>query len=357
MANHLAYLGLQEHGFDSHQWNVPVHVLLQGASDFTLQLSAGHVPVSLSDLLYKACNIDDTVCATSFLPETNEIWYLVGKALAHIPEFDEPRFQDPLQYVAFQHVNSLSGWNKALVQYYIPGYAMAIVCMARRTQFTVPNKTSTVDTLAFCVRRPYDPGWVCENQVEITSMAYILQLSAGNATYLGTVPLQEVYLNPGMTAVATGGQHGTITLRSVPSVDEYQVGTLQAQAPWDVLCASSCTRYDPRTRLGWLLRVQGRVSITWICDSLMLTNTVFLWCITVYLVVLQWVFLRHSHICLVAVYLSKSVLGISILFVTFWGNANLQTLTTTWCKTQLTHLMPPYLQSRGQPRWRLLSAS
>ncbi|KDO34938.1 hypothetical protein SPRG_01000 [Saprolegnia parasitica CBS 223.65] len=43
---------------------------------------------------------------------------------------------------------------------------------------------------------------------------------------------------------------------------------------------------------------------------------------------LQWVYLRRSTICLGPVYMSKSVVGLVILFVGFWGNANLQTLTT-----------------------------
>ncbi|OQR88743.1 hypothetical protein ACHHYP_06661 [Achlya hypogyna] len=66
----------------------------------------------------------------------------------------------------------------------------------------------------------------------------------------------------------------------------------------------------------------------WQCDSLMLTSSGILWLTAVYLIVLQCRFLRHSRICTVPVYMSKNVVGITVLAVAFYGNKKLQTLTT-----------------------------
>ncbi|OQR91505.1 hypothetical protein THRCLA_22457 [Thraustotheca clavata] len=74
--------------------------------------------------------------------------------------------------------------------------------------------------------------------------------------------------------------------------------------------------------------MQGVETMTWKCDSLMLTNSIVLWCITIYLLILQFIFLRKSVICVMPVYMSKNVVGAAILFVAFWGNNNLQTLST-----------------------------
>ncbi|OQR88546.1 hypothetical protein ACHHYP_06758, partial [Achlya hypogyna] len=66
----------------------------------------------------------------------------------------------------------------------------------------------------------------------------------------------------------------------------------------------------------------------WQCDSLMFTNAVVLFLVALNVCVVQIIFLRRSHICYIPVYMSKNVLGAVILFVAYWGNANLQTLTT-----------------------------
>ncbi|KDO28623.1 hypothetical protein SPRG_06479 [Saprolegnia parasitica CBS 223.65] len=338
IANSVVYLGFNAHMFDSYQWHVPVFTLLEASS--SLRSNTSHAPtigtVSLSDLLYKDCGIRDTVCADAFVPETNQIWSHIGLAFCQIPDFKTPRFQDASEDIRFQHVNSLSGWNKALVQYYIPGYATAITCMARRASISINGGASLVDTLAFCSHRAYDPKWRCENDVPLDTPVYVLQLQKATAIYLGSLHMRDVYLNGGATAVARSDRYRHVLLGPIPSVDEYQVGIVQASTPWDILCASRCYDYNPSTRLGWLLELQGRVSLRWKSSFLMLTNAIFLWCAIAYFAILQKLFVKQSQISLVAVCLSKNVVGISILFVTFWGNSNLQTLTTYFSQNDVT---------------------
>ncbi|KAF0713915.1 hypothetical protein As57867_004144, partial [Aphanomyces stellatus] len=130
------------------------------------------------------------------------------------------------------------------------------------------------------------------------------------------------------TAQVTGGLSGSQFIRTVPAIDEYMGGIVQASAPWDILGVTQCYDYNPATRLGMLLQIQGVVTMTWKCDSLMVTNSIVLWGMAIYLVALQLIFLRRSVICSVPVYMSKNVVGLAILFVAFYGNENLQALTT-----------------------------
>ncbi|KDO28625.1 hypothetical protein SPRG_06480 [Saprolegnia parasitica CBS 223.65] len=337
IANADVYMGLVHNAFDSNQFHVPVFTLLEGASTLrlegTTQIARGSI--SLSHLLYHACGIHDMACATAFLPDTNQIWSHIGLAFHQIPDFETPRFQDTSEDIRFQHVNSLSGWNKALVQYYIPGYATAITCMIRRANYSINGDASLVDTLAFCSHRAYDPKWRCENDVPDDTRFFLFQLRMAESVYLGSLLMRDVYFNPGATATAVRGAHGDTTLGPVTAVDEYQAGVLQASAPWDVLPASRCYDYDPSTGLGWLLQMQGRVNVRWACSSILRMNTILLWILTAYYTTLQWLFARQSRICLVAVCLSKNVLGITVLFVTIWGNANLQTLTTYFAQNPI----------------------
>ncbi|KDO28626.1 hypothetical protein SPRG_06481 [Saprolegnia parasitica CBS 223.65] len=330
IANSVAYMGMNEHDFGAHQWHVPVLTLLEATS--SLHFNASLVPttgtVSLSDLMYKACSIHNQTCANAFAPESAQIWNLIGLAFRQIPDIDTPRFQDASEDVRFQHVNNLSGWNKVLAQYYIPGYATAITCMARRVKFSINGNASGVDTLAFCSRRAYDPKWRCENDVPPDTPVYVVQLQKATTVYLGAVLMRDIHLNPGVTATAVGGPHGPASISTVPSIDEYQVGILQVSAPWDVLAASRCYAYSHETRLGWLLHVRGRVSIRWTCDAILLPNAITLLGATLYYCMHQWIFAAESQISLVVVCLSKNVLGFVILVVTFWDNTNLQTLTT-----------------------------
>ncbi|KDO16785.1 hypothetical protein SPRG_17728, partial [Saprolegnia parasitica CBS 223.65] len=333
IANTPIFLGHQYESFTSNQFNIPVRTLLRASIPFPLSTSMTlDTTLSLSDLLYKKCGVRDEACATSFLPRSNEIWYLVAKAFALIPNFDQPRFQNSTQTITIQHINNLSGWNKATAQFSIDGHDMAITCMVRRASFNLasaPASSAVIDSIAFCSPRKFDPNWICENKVALDVATYAIQVSRGTTSYLGVAARKQVYLNPGHIATFMDGPLGPVLLRTVRAIDEYQGGILQMHAPWDVLPACSCIgTLDEATGLGWLEQIQGMVTMTWECDSLMLTNAIILWVLAVDFTSLQWVYLRRSAICLGPVYMSKSVVGLVILFVGFWGNANLQTLTT-----------------------------
>ncbi|OQR97121.1 hypothetical protein ACHHYP_12652 [Achlya hypogyna] len=333
IANTPVFFGVVMEAFTYNQWDVPVNMLLQGDGLVFTNYSGAPVDgtVSASDLLYKKCGVNDQGCAAAFLGNSNQIWSAVGKAFSLIPNFDQPLFQDPKQTIKFKHINNLSGWNKAVVQFYIDGHDMAITCMIRRTNFYLTQAASTsavVDSLAYCSQRTFDPKWMCENEVDVSVNTYAIQVNKGVATYIGVCKRGDIYLNAGHTAVVTGGLSGSYFVSTVPAIDEYQGGIVQASAPWDVLGVSQCYTYDFNTNLGWLLQIQGVVTMTWQCDSLMVTNSIVLWVITVYLVVLQLVFLRQSAICCGPVYMSKNAVGLFILLVAFWGNENLQSLTT-----------------------------
>ncbi|ETW06967.1 hypothetical protein H310_03070 [Aphanomyces invadans] len=319
--------------FDYNQWDVPVNTLLQGFGDINMTYSSSPIDrtVSLSNLLYKACGMNDQGCAATFLGDTNQVWMAVGKAFSLIPNFDQPLFQDPTKLVKFKHINNLSGWNKAVVQFYIDGHDMAITCMVRRTSFYLSQEaesTATVDSLAYCSERKYDPKWMCENEVGLDVNTYAIQVNKGVATYIGVCKRSQIYLHAGHTAQVTGGLSGSQFIQTVPAVIEYMGGIIQASAPWDVLGVSQCYTYNFNTNLGWLLQIQGVVTMTWKCDSLMVTNSIVLWAMSIYLVALQLIFLRRSVICSVPVDMSKSIIGLAILFVAFYGNENLQALTT-----------------------------
>ncbi|EQC41326.1 hypothetical protein SDRG_01300 [Saprolegnia diclina VS20] len=323
IANTPVYLGLVQEGFTSNLYNVPINILLEGRSSVT----ATSTRASLSDLLYKACR--DRSCANEFTAASNELWATVGAALALIPDFDQPRFQDPHETVKFQHINNLSGWNKATAQFYISGHDMAITCMVRRASFVSAAHTQPiVDSLAFCSQRPYDPQWVCETDVEASVHTYAIQVRNGVAAYIGVTPRNQVYFNPNHVAIFRGSSLGDVALSTIPSINEYHRGFVQASAAWDVLVAARCTNLDRTTKLGWLLQCQGYVTMTWKCNSLMPSNAAVLLVMVLYLVLVQSVFLRHSHICCVPVDMSKNVIGVAILLVAFAGNENLQALTT-----------------------------
>ncbi|OQR84360.1 hypothetical protein ACHHYP_13484 [Achlya hypogyna] len=59
----------------------------------------------------------------------------------------------------------------------------------------------------------------------------------------------------------------------------------------------------------------------------MLTSAVTLWLTVLYLLLLQIRYLWFSRICSVPVHMSKNAMGVAILAVAYWGNANFQTLT------------------------------
>ncbi|EQC31191.1 hypothetical protein SDRG_11116 [Saprolegnia diclina VS20] len=331
LANTSVFMGLNVATYTTNKFAIPITVLLQGTT--TLQLSAPlpfEAKLSLTTLVYAACSKRNTTCANGFQSTSDQLWGHVAKTLALIPDLDDPLFADPTQTVTVQHINNLSGWNKPMAQISIPGHDMAITCMIKRATFyrsSAPPSTAEVDSIAFCSMRKFDPKWICENDAALDANTYAIRASQGKATYLGVAPRSDVYLNPGYLATFRSGATA-MRLTTLTFYDEYQRGILRTLAPWDVLPESSCAALNTDTGLGWLLHTQGLVTMVWESDALMLTNSVVLWLLTAYLVALQLMFLRHSVVCSVCVYMSKTVVDLAILFVSFYGNANLQTLTT-----------------------------
>ncbi|OQR93364.1 hypothetical protein ACHHYP_02602 [Achlya hypogyna] len=331
IANTPVHLGLTALAFTYNQWQVPVTTLLQGRGSFVPGNSSSLVvpaSLSLSDILFRACGINDDTCAAGVLPTTNLIWTLLGTAFASIPGFADPTFQDPTVTVQFNHINNLNGFNKPAVQYFVPGHATAITCLMRRASFQMPpTARPVVDSLAFCSPRTYDPKWVCENEVAGDVPTYVFRLVHGSTSYLGAVARGVIYMNAGTPAFLVGS-NTSVVLAPVPIVDEYQGGIVQDSAPWDVLPACDCSHFNAATRRGWLLQIQGVVTMTWRCTNVLVSSAFVLLGITLYLVVVQFVFLRWSIVCTVPVYLSKNIVGFTILFLAFWNNSELQTLTT-----------------------------
>ena len=331
LANTSVFLGINFSSYTTNKFAIPITTLLQGTT--TLQLSAPlpfDATISLTTLVYAQCGKRNTTCANGFQSTSHQLWGHVAKTLALVPNFDDPLFTDPTQTVTIQHINNMSGWNKPMVQISIPGHDMAITCMIKRATFypaSAPASTAEVDSIAFCSTRKYDPKWICENDAALDANTYAIRVGKGKATYLGVAPRSDVYLNPGYLATFRNGATA-IRLTTLTFYDEYQRGILRTLAPWDVLAEASCASLDVETGLGWLLQCKGLVTMVWESDALMLTNSVVLWLVTAYLVALQLMFLRHSVVCSVSTYLSKTVVDLAILFVSFYGNANLQTLTT-----------------------------
>ncbi|KDO34929.1 hypothetical protein SPRG_00991 [Saprolegnia parasitica CBS 223.65] len=356
MANTPVFMGLNIETFTSNQFNIPINALLQASDSVLLSIKNASVDasISLSDLHYKECAMQDKACARAFLPRSNDIWRLVARSFALIPNFDQPRFQNATQTIKIQHINNLSGWNKATAQFSLAEHDVAITCMPRRASFypaASPASSATVDTLAFCSQRKFDPDWICENDVPLDANTYAIQVSHGQATYIGVAARRQVYLNPGHVATFTGGLHGDMRLGPVEAIDEYDGGIVQVLAPWDVLPFGSCATLNTATGLGWLMDMQGYVTLLWTCESIFFQSALVLWLLTVYLVLLQFVFLRHSVICCVPVYLSKNVIGPVILLLSFYGDRSLQTLSTymyqnpSFGKAYLVYIGPAQLAS------------
>ncbi|OQR80511.1 hypothetical protein ACHHYP_17498 [Achlya hypogyna] len=169
---------------------------------------------------------------------------------------------------------------------------------------------------------------MCENEVGPDVNTFVIRMNNGVGAYLGVTPRSQLYMNAGKVATLRGGAFGSVNLVTVATTDEYQGGIIQAKAPWDMVPATDCHNYNFQSKLGWLMQTQGSVSMIWQSDSLMFTNAVVLFLVALDLCVIQVVFLRHSRICCIPVHMSKTPLGAVILFVAYWGNANLQTLTT-----------------------------
>ncbi|OQR89004.1 hypothetical protein THRCLA_09971, partial [Thraustotheca clavata] len=309
IANAPIFIGLNTQLFNHNIFNVPVTILLQGNGSFhTSNASSCDTIVSLGDLLSSA----------ALMNHVKMIIYLKrqkpGQSNSH-----------------FQHINNLYGWNKATAQFYVDDHDMAMTCMVRRANYSMTSQGETfsvIDSVAFCSESTYDPKWICENVVDDGANTYAIQISKGEVTYIGVTKRKEVYMNAGAIANFTGGKYGPVFLQTVNAINEYQQEILQANAVFDVVPFGDCSNYNYQTKLGWLLQLQGSTTMTWQCDSLMDTNSLVLWCMTLYQAALQIFFLPQSAICIIPVQSSKNIVGLAILFVVFWGNENIQTLST-----------------------------
>ena len=200
-----------------------------------------------------------------------------------------------------------------MVHFSIPNHDVAITCFIRRVRFfpaAPPASFAVVDT--FCSQRTFDLNYICENEVGLDV----------------AVQRGDVYYRPGYTSTYLGGPISPMRLEPVPVNSECEGGVVQVMATWDIVGACNCATLNKATGLVWLLQQKDIMTMFWTCDSLLLQSALVLWCLTVYLVWLQFGFLRHSVICCAPIYLSKNVIGPVILLLTFYGNHSLQTLGT-----------------------------
>ncbi|GLE07085.1 hypothetical protein PINS_up016954 [Pythium insidiosum] len=337
LANKPINLGVVENAWFRDIFEVPVYTFLQGdttaervAQDLAANLT--HGTQSLADLQYDQCGKRDPLCADALRANTERVLLLLARAFQSVSGFDAPAFVTALDHVRMQYVNTLSGFNTPVVQYSLPGERDAVVCIVRRNRFRVAQEQETleeIDSVALCSRRAFDPDWICENEVDMATATYVFRVNLGRAVYLGETPRRELYYNPGNVARLKGGPRGTALLSAVIAIDEYNGGVLQASAPYDVAPAYLCKgTFDASTNTGMRWQGQGVVSMTWRANSLMVTNSLVLWALTMLLAVLQLAYLRRSSVCVVPVYLAKSIVGPIILGFVCYGNYNVQVLTT-----------------------------
>ncbi|OQR84041.1 hypothetical protein ACHHYP_13974, partial [Achlya hypogyna] len=150
LANKSVFAGLLIQAFTYNQFDVPVTTLLQSSSvvnSLSAPLTSTQATWSAADLHFKACGVNDASCAAAFLPESNAVWSTVCNTFKSIPDFDQPVFQDPNQTITLQHINNLSGWNKATAQFSIANHATAITCLIRRALITFEAQSPVVDAL------------------------------------------------------------------------------------------------------------------------------------------------------------------------------------------------------------------
>ncbi|EQC25748.1 hypothetical protein SDRG_16409 [Saprolegnia diclina VS20] len=336
IANVWTPFGLLSHELDSPAWSVPVHTLLRGQTTMSTFDLPQNQTLSFSALVYARCGFKDRVCADAYMPLTIAVWSILGAAFVDLWSTPRPHL------VRIDHINNLSGWNKALAQFSVADDA--IVCILRRANYTyLGTNASSVDSLAFCAIRPRDPNWVCENSGPMNSSTRLYSMNHGHVTFLGQVARSDIILNAGHSALLTGGNDGPVHLSTVPSVDEFQGGVLQHTAPFDLFAVSDCSLYDMTSQLGWRLTLSGNMTLFWTCNSLMLTNAVILWCMLFYCSLLQWLYLRHSVICVAPVYMSKSVLGLALVGMTVYGNDNIQVVTTFLVQNAIAPTLWPRL--------------
>ncbi|OQS06888.1 hypothetical protein THRCLA_01086, partial [Thraustotheca clavata] len=277
IANIPIHFGTILQDFKTNPVHVSVNTLLQGSGALNMTTT---LKPSLKDVYAQQCDFNDAACAAGYAIVSTHAWYFVGKAFALISDLNKPDFQDANNPMQFNYISNLNGENTPIAQFYIPGHSIAITCMIRRASFYLTQQaasTAMTDSLAFCSPRTYDPNWVCENDVVADTKTYVVQMNKGIPSFVGLAKHDQFYLNAGYVAELSGGLAGSVFIQSVPVIDEYQSGVVQASAPWDILAVANCANFNRLTGTGWLLQMQGVETMTWKCDSLMLTNSIVLW--------------------------------------------------------------------------------
>lgn len=254
----------------------------------------------------------------------------LGPSFSLISGFDVPELASLPDKIKLSYVNTLSGFNFPVVQYYIPGNPWAVVCTVHRAPYPVPrgarNKSKgDIDSVAICTKRKYDPQWICENEVAKDVMSYIIKIKLGKVTYLGSTPRGELYDKLGSIAKLTGSAQGTGLLSTVIAIDEYNGGVIQSIAPWDMAPAYLCQdTFNATTYAGMRWQGQGVASMTW----MMVTNSFVLWSAIMSLAVIQFIYLPKSSVSVIPVNMAKTIVGPVILGFACYSNKNMQVLTT-----------------------------
>ncbi|TMW59709.1 hypothetical protein Poli38472_004778 [Pythium oligandrum] len=338
IANRPIKLGVVELTWFRETFDISVNTFMQGKTTMQAIAAANstdsHGTRSLADLQYDTCGKRDWTCADKVRPNTEQVLYLLADAFHTIPQFELPELAKRSSELTVQYVNQLTGYNFPVVQYSLAGVetdpTWAVTCIFRRTRYRVAQEEADeIDSIAICSKRRYDPDWICENGAEKNVTSYIVKIKHGQVKYLGQTPRGELYYNPGNVATLRGSAQGTGFLSTVIGIDEYNGGVLQSSAPWDIAAAYLCKgTFNFDTYVGMRWQGQGLVNMTWTSGSLLLTNSLVLWAITMSLALLQFLYLPRSSVCVLPVEVAKSLVGPVILGFACYGNYHVQVLTT-----------------------------
>ncbi|TMW59710.1 hypothetical protein Poli38472_004779 [Pythium oligandrum] len=338
IANLPINLGIVEQSWSRDIFDISVNTFMQGKTTMKAIAAANTTDLygteSLADLQYDTCGVRDWECADKVRPNTEQVLHLLASTFNTIPQFETPELAKRSDELTVEYVNQLTGYNFPVVQYSLAGVesksTWAVVCSVRRTRYRVAQEEADeIDSVAICSKRRYDPDWICENEVEKDTTSYIVKIKHGQVKYLGQTPRGELYYNPGNVVTLRGSTQGTGLLSTVIGIDEYNGGIIQSSAPWDIAPAYLCKgTFNFDTYVGMRWQGQGLVNMTWTSGSLLLTNSLVLWAITMSLALLQFLYLPKSSVCVLPVEMAKSFVGPIILGFACYGNYHVQILTT-----------------------------